>query len=78
MLPKQLPCSRNLWFGILRDFFKQKGDIELNSKTAHRTHNNTVLWFILLQSNSQNCHELNEKTSKEDLPSLYFFRLVQF
>ena len=30
--------------------------IELNNKTAHRTHNNMVSWFIPLQPNSQNSH----------------------
>ena len=30
MLPKQLHFSHNLWFGLFRDFFKQKGDIEFS------------------------------------------------
>ena len=30
MLPKQLHFSHNFWFGLFRDFFKQKGDIEFS------------------------------------------------
>ena len=41
---------------ILALIFRFK-NCELNNKTAHRTHNNTVSWFIPLQSNSQNSHQ---------------------
>ena len=46
---------------------------ELNNNTAHRTHNNTVSWFISFQSDSQTLTKLDEKTSKENSRSLYFF-----
>ena len=46
---------------------------ELNNNTAHRTHNNMVSWFIPLQSDSQTLTKLNEKTSKENSRSQYFY-----
>jgi len=54
--------------------YNSSGDaIELNNNIAHRTHNNTVSWFIPLQSDTQTLRKLDEKTSKENLRSLYFF-----
>ena len=47
--------------------------VELNNNTAHRTHNNTVSWFIPLQSDSQTLTKLDEKTSKENPRSQYFY-----
>ena len=46
---------------------------ELNNKTAHRTHNNTVFWFIPLQSTHKTLTKLDEKTSKENSRSLFSF-----
>ena len=46
---------------------------ELNNNTAHRTHNTTVSWFIPLQSDSQTLTKLDEKTSKENSRSQYFY-----
>ena len=46
---------------------------ELNNNTAHRTHNNTVSWFIPLQSDSQTLTKLDEKTSKENSRSPCFY-----
>ena len=40
--------------------------VELNNNTARRTHNNTVSWFIPLQSDLQTLTKLDEKTSKEN------------
>ena len=54
--PIAVPVSRNI----------TNIDIELNNNTAHRTHNNTVSWFIPLQSDSQTLTKLDEKTSKEN------------
>ena len=47
-------------------FHSQIKPPELNNNTAHRTHNNTVSWFIPLQSDSQTLTKLDEKTSKEN------------
>ena len=49
------------------------GTLELNNNTAHRTHNNTVSWFIPLQSDSQTLTKLDEKTSKENSRSQCFY-----
>ena len=46
---------------------------ELNNNTAHRTHNNRVSWFIPLQSDLQTLTKLDEKTSKENPCSPYFY-----
>ena len=46
---------------------------ELNNNTAHRTHNDTVSWFIPLQSDSQTLTKLDEKTSKENSRSPRFY-----
>ena len=46
--------------GEIRSWYHVRGGSsksEYNNKTAHRTHNNTVSWFIPLQSNSQNAHQ---------------------
>ena len=48
-------------------------NIELNNNAAHRTHNNTVSLFIPLQSDSQTLTKLDEKTSKENSRSQYFY-----
>ena len=61
--PIAVPVSRNI----------TNIDIELNNNTAHRTHNNTVSWFIPLQSDSQTLTKLDEKTSKENPRSQYFY-----
>ena len=59
------------------EFFVQSGypsiGFELNNNTAHRTHNNTVSWFIPLQSDSQTLTKLDEKTSKENPRTQYFY-----
>ena len=54
-------------------FHSQIKPPELNNNTAHRTHNNTVSWFIPLQSDSQTLTKLDEKTSKENPRSQYFY-----
>ena len=46
---------------------------ELNNNTAHRTHYNTVSWFIPPQSDSLTLTKLDEKTSKENPHSQYFY-----
>ena len=46
--------------GEIRSWYHVRGGSsksEHNNKTAHKTHNNTVSWFIPLQSNSQNAHQ---------------------
>ena len=47
--------------------------VELNNKTAHRTHNNTVPWFIPLQSNSQNSHQTRWKNLEGKLALTFSF-----
>ena len=48
-------------------------NIELNNNTAHRTHNDTVSWFIPPQSDSQSLTKLDETTSKENSRSQCFY-----
>ena len=60
--------------GVLMGFKNVEAEIcELNNKTAHRTHNNTVSWFIPLQSNSQNSHQTRWKNLEGKLALTLLF-----
>ena len=62
--------------GEIRSWYHVRGGSsksEYNNKTAHRTHNNTVSWFIPLQSNSQNSHQTRWKNLEGKLALTFPF-----